>query len=279
MEIFVQRNGEQTGPLDEAAVRSRLISGELAPTDLAWKEGATAWTPPETFLNGNGASHLPGHEAPPPPSGLSGVEGSQQQKAFAHVQQIIKKGQSAAVVNDLKSTDFKAEVLPFDGHTISLVKSDFTFWAVTLLAIIPLCLVTLSDTQSQLVGLGIAYSVQETGLTVNPGERLRLATYRYLAPEMMNPHFRDMLDYRCDLDTAAMTVFEYGAQLHPLAQNKDDVMRTISRALHQPAQSLANLRPDLTADFCQMIDQMLKKKPALRPAHLNMLINRMEKGL
>ena len=106
-----------------------------------------------------------------------------------------------------------------------------------------------------------------------------LATYRYLAPEMMNPNFRETIDYRCDLYTAAMTVFEYGAQRHPLAQNKDDMMRTISRALHQPAESLAKLRPDLSAGFCQMIDQMLKKKPALRPANLNSLISRMESGL
>ena len=130
-----------------------------------------------------------------------------------------------------------------------------------------------------LLDLGIAYSVQETALTANPGERMPLATYRYLAPEMMNPNFRDTLDYRCDLYTAAMTVFEYAAQCHPLAQNRDDMMRTISRALHQHAASLTQLRPDLSADFCRTIDQMLKKKPALRPANLNMLINRMEIGL
>jgi uncharacterized membrane protein YccC len=76
-----------------------------------------------------------------------------------------------------------------------------------------------------------------------------------------------------------MTVFEYGAQQHPLAQNKDDMMRTISRALHQPAESLSKLRSDLSDDFCQLIDQMLKKKPALRPANLNLLIKRMEGGL
>jgi len=151
MDIFVQQNGQQTGPFDEATVRTRLNSGELAPTDLAWRDGNPTWVPLNSFFNGNGASQAPIHHVPPP-FGVSGVEGSQQQKAFAYVQRIIKKGQSAAVVNDLKSMDFKAEVLPFDGHTISLLKSDFTFWAVTLLAIIPLCLVTLSDTQSQLVG-------------------------------------------------------------------------------------------------------------------------------
>ena len=132
--------------------------------------------------------------------------------------------------------------------------------------------------QFVLLDLGIAYSVQETGLTANPGQRI-MATYRYLAPEMMSPHFRETIDYRSDLYTAAMTVYEYGAKRHPLAQNNEDMMRTISRALHQPAESLAKLRPDLSADFCQTIDQMLKKKPALRPANLNSLINRMESGL
>jgi serine/threonine protein kinase len=136
----------------------------------------------------------------------------------------------------------------------------------------------LSDPRRQfvLLDLGIAYSIQETALTANPGERMPLATYRYLAPELMNPNFRDTIDYRSDLYTAAMTVFEYAAQRHPLAQDRDDMMRTISRALHQPAKPLGELRADLSTGFCQLIDQMLKKKPALRPANLNLLINRME---
>jgi hypothetical protein len=152
MDIFVQQNGQQTGPFDEATVRARLGSGDLAPSDMAWKEGNASWVPLETFLNENGAS--PGHE----PSGASGLEGSQQQKVFAYVQRIIKKGQSATVVNDLKAMDFKAEVFPFDEHTIKLVKSDFVFWAVTLFAVIPLFLVTLNDSQSQLTGFCIFFA-------------------------------------------------------------------------------------------------------------------------
>jgi serine/threonine protein kinase len=132
--------------------------------------------------------------------------------------------------------------------------------------------------QFVLLDFGIAYSVQETGLTANPTGRMPLATYRYLAPEMMNPAFRETIDYRTDLYTTAMTVYEYGAQRHPLAQNRDDMMRTISRALHQPAATLATYRPDLSPGFCQIVDQMLKKKPALRPANLNALIQRMESG-
>jgi serine/threonine-protein kinase len=125
-----------------------------------------------------------------------------------------------------------------------------------------------------LLDLGIAYSVRETALTVNPADRIP-ATYRYLAPEMMTPGFRGNLDYRSDLYTAAMTVFEYGAQRHPLARDSDDLMQTISRALHQAAKPLKELRPDLSDEFCQLVDQLLKKKPALRPANLNRLIQRL----
>ncbi len=60
--------------------------------------------------------------------------------------------------------------------------------------------------QFVLLDFGIAYSVQETGLTANATGRMPLATYRYLAPEMMNPAFRETIDYRTDLYTAAMTV-------------------------------------------------------------------------
>jgi len=130
--------------------------------------------------------------------------------------------------------------------------------------------------QFVLLDLGIAYSVQETALTAFPGYRDPVATFRYLAPELMNPNFRETIDYRSDLYTAAMTVFEYGAQQHPLAEDRDDRMKTISRALRQPPKQFATLRPDLCPDFCQTIDQMLKKKPALRPANLSSLISRME---
>lgn len=132
--------------------------------------------------------------------------------------------------------------------------------------------------QFVLLDFGIAYSVQDTGLTANASARMPLATYRYLAPEMMNPAFRETIDYRTDLYTTAMTVYEYGTQRHPLAQNQEDLMHTISRALHQPATPLAAHRPDLSSGFCQIVDQMLKKKPALRPANLNLLIERMESG-
>ena len=119
-----------------------------------------------------------------------------------------------------------------------------------------------------LIDLGIAFGLLETGLTWQGVP----CTARYLAPEMGNPNFRLNLDYRTDLYTSALTVFEFSTNEHPIARDNDDDIRTVSRALHQPARSLASLRADYSPKFCMLIDQLLKKKPALRPANLDSLI-------
>ena len=84
-----------------------------------------------------------------------------------------------------------------------------------------------------LLDLGIAFAVNETSLTYRPEERMPPATYRYLAPEMLHPGFRERIDYRTDLYTTGMTVYEYAAGKHPLAKDVDDLMETISRALRE----------------------------------------------
>ncbi len=127
-----------------------------------------------------------------------------------------------------------------------------------------------------LLDLGIAFSLIETGLTFNAGFRPPPATYRYLAPEMGDPGFRSSLDFRADLYTAALTVFEYSSGEHPIARDGDDAMLTVTRALRLAPKSLGAVRRDFSPDFVRLIDQLLKKKPALRPANLTRLIEFLE---
>lgn len=127
-----------------------------------------------------------------------------------------------------------------------------------------------------LLDLGIAFSLVDSALTFDAQHRLPPATFRYFAPEMANPAFRANLDYRSDLYSAALTVFEYAASEHPLAKGADDFFRTISRAVHEQPKQLAQCRGDLPTDFCALIDQLLKKKPVLRPANLKQLLRRLE---
>lgn len=45
MEWHYAKNGKQEGPVDTATLQSKLQTGELAPTDLVWKEGMAEWKP------------------------------------------------------------------------------------------------------------------------------------------------------------------------------------------------------------------------------------------
>lgn len=131
----------------------------------------------------------------------------------------------------------------------------------------------LPDRRFVLLDLGIAYSTAETGVTRDSA--IRPVTPRYFAPEMARADFRQNLDYRTDLYTAALTVFEYAAQIHPLALTQDDLIQTISRAIHQAPRPLKQEPPDFSEDFCELIDQLLKKKPSLRPSNFPLLRSRL----
>ena len=126
-----------------------------------------------------------------------------------------------------------------------------------------------------LLDLGIAYNVNEPGLTVKPD--YIPGTPLYMAPEMLDPNFRDTLSYRADLYSAGLTVFEFATGgTHALAKRGDDLARTVTRVLHQEPLRLATLRPDLPAELCGLIDQLLKKNPALRPGNISLILNSLQ---
>lgn len=127
-----------------------------------------------------------------------------------------------------------------------------------------------------LLDLGIAFAVLETSLTVDPRHRLPPGTLPYLAPEMLQPHFRDTIDYRSDLYAAALTIYECAAGHHPFAKKPEDMFTTLSRVLGESPPPLNTARADLSKPFCLLVDSMLKKIPALRPANLTMLIRQLE---
>lgn len=125
-----------------------------------------------------------------------------------------------------------------------------------------------------LLDLGIAYNVAEPGLTAKAGEIM--ATPRYLAPEMLDPNFRENLSFRADLYAAGVTVFEFATGgTHPLARTADDLVQTITRILHQEPRRLGKERPDLPPALAGLIDQLNKKNPALRPGNLILLLQQL----
>lgn len=125
-----------------------------------------------------------------------------------------------------------------------------------------------------ILDLGIAFKIHGTELTRNP--RFRPGTLLYMAPEMFNPRFRESLDYRSDMYSAGITLFEYASGAHPIKKRDDDDFTTMYRIIRSKPQPLSTLRPDLPSEFCKIVDQLTKKLPALRPASFERLLKKIK---
>jgi len=68
------------------------------------------------------------------------------------------KKQAESVLADFKTIDFKDEIFPIDATNIQVVFKDFVFWAVTLLGVVPLFIVTIRDTQVQLTMFALFFA-------------------------------------------------------------------------------------------------------------------------
>jgi hypothetical protein len=45
MQWYYSKNGTQLGPVEQAELIAKMASGEVAPSDLVWKEGMADWLP------------------------------------------------------------------------------------------------------------------------------------------------------------------------------------------------------------------------------------------
>ncbi|MCP5547767.1 MAG: serine/threonine protein kinase [Akkermansiaceae bacterium] len=132
----------------------------------------------------------------------------------------------------------------------------------------------LADRPYVLLDFGIAYNVDEPGLTVNPSHIPH--TPLYMAPEMLDPNFRESLSYRADLYAAGVTTFEFATGgIHPLAKPHDSLAKTYTRVLNQEPTRLVTLRPDLPKPLTSLIDQLMKKSPALRPGNFALILKQL----
>jgi serine/threonine protein kinase len=122
--------------------------------------------------------------------------------------------------------------------------------------------------------LGIAFKLHSTALTRNPD--LRLGTLPYMAPEIFQPNFRQNFDFRSDLYSAGVTIYEYASGKHPITRRGENDYITIYRIAHLMPTPLNQHRSDLKESFCSLIDQFIRKIPALRPSNLEGLIRKAE---
>ena len=72
MEWFYAKHGQQQGPVDLETLKAKFQSGEIAPTDLVWREGMGEWVAAETLSE----LTTPPAGAEPAPSPQAAVSGT-----------------------------------------------------------------------------------------------------------------------------------------------------------------------------------------------------------
>ena len=125
-----------------------------------------------------------------------------------------------------------------------------------------------------LLDLGIAFQIGGTRLT-RDSARIPGTLY-YIAPEMLDQGFRQNLDYRADLYTIALTLYEFASGDNPFAHRDDPQFTTLYRIKTVKPKPLHEFRDDLPIPMCKLIDQLMRKIPALRPANIEQLIKQVE---
>jgi hypothetical protein len=67
--------------------------------------------------------------------------------------------QARRLLRDLREMNFKDEVLPIDANNLPALLKDFVFWAVALLGVVPLLIVTVGGTNTQLALFALFFAL------------------------------------------------------------------------------------------------------------------------
>ena len=121
--------------------------------------------------------------------------------------------------------------------------------------------------------MGIAYKTDATQLTQGltpPG------TTRYMPPELLQPGYRDVMDFRCDVYSLGLSLYELASGVHPYAPYPEQESATVYRVMNVKPDKLETLRLDLPPQFCRIVDRCMRKKIALRYGRIDLLKQELE---
>ena len=111
-----------------------------------------------------------------------------------------------------------------------------------------------------LLDAGFAFDVQGESLSV-----AAVGTPKYFSPEQFQFNDRrTLLDFRSDLFSLGVTMYEMGAGRHPFWVAGDASMSNFGRIMRDPAPLANTVNPLLSAELSEVIARTLGKSPHLR---------------
>ena len=141
---FYMIDDEVIGPVAEEEMVELRSSGVLDPDSQVRRENSDEWNRYEEMLKTTPALSDPADVR----------RGSDNRIATAEAARHTK-----TVVSDLRAMNFKREILPIDGENFDMLRKDFVFWSVALIGVVPLFLVTLTQTHVQLAGFCLFFAI------------------------------------------------------------------------------------------------------------------------
>lgn len=118
-----------------------------------------------------------------------------------------------------------------------------------------------------LIDLGIAFLSDGERLTDDTNPANALSTPAYKPPEMNVRGFRDTFDFRSDLYSLGLVLFEYAAGVHPFYTKE---------WMSKDFQSLNSYRSDIPEELERIIMSLMRKNSAFRPTRIDKLVSNLE---
>ncbi len=143
-EWYWTENDRRRGPCSGRELKELLANGRMQPMALVWKPGLSGWVAAKTvkslFNEPESATAPVSTESPPP---LPKATPAMPANAEAALESA--KHHATSFLADLKSLNFREEVVPIDATNLASLLRDYVFWGVALLGIVPLLIGTLDE--------------------------------------------------------------------------------------------------------------------------------------
>jgi RsiW-degrading membrane proteinase PrsW (M82 family) len=157
-EWYWTEQDRRRGPCSGHELKELLANGRVQPMTLVWKQGLSEWVAVKTvrglFDEPEPASPSATTDSPPPlPKAIPAMPvnaGAALESAKHH---------ATAFFADLKSLNFREEVIPIDATNLASLLRDYVFWGVTMLGIVPLLIGTLGRPDYQLTTFALFFAI------------------------------------------------------------------------------------------------------------------------
>ncbi len=155
---WTEQNKRRRGPCSGRELKELLAAGRVQPMTLVWKHGLSEWVAAKTvkslFDEPDSANATANTDNPPP---LPKVSPTMPVNAEAALESA--KQHATTFLSDLKSLNFREEVLPLNAANLSGLLHDYVFWGVTLLGVVPLLIGTLERLDYQLTTFALFFAI------------------------------------------------------------------------------------------------------------------------